>query len=181
MADLGLGNMLQSPSLSVDTKPKDSLQAMYIQIDGIKGESMDKAHKDWIDVLSFGYAVSQSSSMSSGGGGGTGRANFSDLVFTHYCDIATPNLMQYCAKGTHISKVVVSCTKAGGGQQEYFKITLNQVFITHVRIVGATNSPRVIEEVGMSYEKIEVETKKQNPDGSMGAGPTAMWNVKENG
>jgi len=32
---------------------------IYVQIDGIKGESTDKDHKDWIEVLSVGDASSQ--------------------------------------------------------------------------------------------------------------------------
>jgi type VI secretion system secreted protein Hcp len=46
--------------------------------------------------------------------------------------------------------------------------------------VGATNSPRVIEEVGLSYAKIKVEVKEQNSDGSMGAATTGNWDVKQN-
>lgn len=180
MADLGFGSLLETPSLTVDTAPKESLQAIYIKIDSIDGESKDAQHSGWIDALSFGYAVSQSSSMSSGGGGGVGKANFSDLVFTHYADKATPNLMMRCADGKHLPSVQVSCNKVGGGQQEYMKVTLTDVLITHVRPVGATNSARVIEEVGLSYSKLKVEVKVQNQDGSMGASTTGTWDVKKN-
>ena len=49
-----------------------------------------------------------------------------------------------------------------------------------MRPVGATNSPRVIEEVGLSYSKIKMETKEQNSDGSLGASVTGAWDVKKN-
>ncbi len=32
----------------------------YLQIDGIKGESQEDKHKDWIEVLSFSHNVTQS-------------------------------------------------------------------------------------------------------------------------
>jgi len=174
------GSVLSSPALSVETAPTDSLQDFYINLDGIKGESKDSKHKDWIDVLAWGYSVSQSSSMSSGGGAGVGRANFSEVMFTHYIDKSSPNLLKYCASGKHIAKVELSANKVGDGSQEYLKITLTDVLITSVRPVGATNSPRVLEEVGLSYSKIKVEVKEQNADGSMGATTTGEWDIKLN-
>lgn len=180
MASLGMGNLLASPQLSVDTAPKDSQQDFHLKIAGISGESKDSKHSGEIDVLSWGYAVSQSSSTHTGGGGGVGKANFSEFVFTHYVDKATANLMKYCASGKHVTEVVLSCSKVGDGAQQYMTVTLNDVLITHVRPVGATNSPRVIEEVGLSYAKIKVEVKEQNADGSLGAATTGAWDVKQN-
>jgi type VI secretion system secreted protein Hcp len=180
MADLGYGSLLSAPPVSIDTAPKDSQQAFFAKLDGINGESKDSQHSGWVDVLSWGYAVSQSSSAHVGGGSGVGKANFSELVLTHYVDIATPNLMKYCANGKPLSSVIISACKVGGGLQEYMTVTLSDVLVTHCRPVGATNSPRVIEEVGLSYSKINVQTKQQNADGSMGAAVTGAWDVKQN-
>jgi len=158
----------------------ESLQDFFIKIEGIAGESKDSNHAGQIDVLNWGYAVTQSSSANTGGGGGVGKAHFSELAFTHYIDKATPNLLKYCASGKHIPSVELSCCKVGDGQQEYMKITLNDVLITHVRPTGDTSSPRVMEEVGISYSKIKVEVKEQNSNGSLGAAVTGAWDVKQN-
>lgn len=179
MADLGFGSMV-SPSLSVETAPVASLQAMYIKFDGIDGESFDADHKDQIDVLSYSYAVTQSTSSAAGGGSGVGRANFGNFLFTHYVDKASPNLMMYCADGKVIPTVVFSATKAGGGQKEYLTITFTNVLVTGVNDIGATNSPRSLEQVSFSYTKIKMEVKKQNEDGSLGAAVTGQYDVKEN-
>lgn len=157
-----------------------SLQDFFIKIDGIPGESKDSKHSGQIDVLQWGYSVSQTSTSHTGGGSGAGKANFGELHFTHYVDKATPNLMKYCASGKHISTVEVSCCKVGDGSQEYMKITLNEVLITHVSPMGSTSDPRVTESVGMSYGKVKVEVKEQNTDGSMGATVTGTWDVKQN-
>ena len=157
-----------------------SQQDFYIQLEGIQGESQDSKHEDWIDILSFEYNVSQSSSMSSGGGSGVGRANFDALTFFHYVDRATPNLMQYCASGKVIPTAKISCCKVGDGSQEYMKVTLSGCQITYAGPIGSTEDARIKEKVSISYEKIEVEVKEQNADGSMGAAVTGTWNVKEN-
>lgn len=158
----------------------ESLQDFFIKIDGIAGESKDSKHAGQIDVLNWGYAVSQSSSANTGGGGGVGKAHFSELVFTHYIDKSTPNLMKYCASGKHIPSVELSCCKVGDGQQEYMKVVMTDVLITHVRPTGDSSSPRVLEEVGISYSTIKVEVKEQNANGSMGAAVTGAWDVKQN-
>lgn len=158
----------------------ESLQDFFIKIDGIAGESKDSKHAGQIDVLNWGYAVSQSSSANTGGGGGVGKAHFSELVFTHYIDKSTPNLMKYCASGKHIPSVELSCCKVGDGQQEYMKVVMTDVLITHVRPTGDSSSPRVMEEVGISYSTIKVEVKEQNANGSMGAAVTGAWDVKQN-
>ncbi len=157
-----------------------SLQDFFIKIDGIPGESKDAKHAGQIDVLSWGYGVSQSSTSHTGGGSGTGKANFSELCFSHYIDKSTPNLMKYCASGKHIPTVELSCCKVGDGSQQYMKVTLNEVLITHVQPSGSTSDARVVEQVGMSYGKIKVEVKEQNTDGSMGATVTGTWDVKQN-
>jgi len=157
-----------------------SLQDFFIKLAGIDGESKDSKHIGWIDVLSFSYGVSQSSSTFTGGGGGVGKASFDALNFTHYVDKATPNLMQYCAAGKHIDTIEVSCCKVGDGAQEYMRITLTDCIVTHAGPSGFSDDARVKETVGISYSKIKVEVKEQNADGSMGAAVTGTWDVKQN-
>lgn len=157
-----------------------SLQDFFIKIAGVDGESKDSKHGGWIDVLTFNYGVSQSSSMFTGGGGGVGKANFDVLAFTHYVDKATPNLMQYCASGKHVGTVEVSCCKVGDGSHEYMRITLTDCIITHAGPSGSTDDARVKESVGISYSRIKVEVKEQNANGSMGAAVTGSWDVKQN-
>lgn len=157
-----------------------SIQDIFIKIDGIDGECKDAKHMNWIDVLGFSYSVSQSSSAFTGGGVGVGKASFDVLAFTHYIDKASPNLFMFCALGKHIPKVELSCCKSGGGQQEYMRVTLEDVIVTFVSPSGANSQEQVIEAASLSYSKIKIEVKEQKPDGSMGAVVTGAWNVKEN-
>ena len=49
----------------------------YMQIDGLKGESTDSEHKDWIELLSFSHSISQpaSATAASAGEGTTSAAS----------------------------------------------------------------------------------------------------------
>jgi type VI secretion system secreted protein Hcp len=166
--------------LEMQPTSQSSLQDIYVQLEGITGESKDSKHIGWIDVIGIGFAVSQSSSMFTGGGGGVGKASFDALTFTHYVDKTTPNLFQYCASGKHIPTVVVSACKAGDGSQEYLRITLTDVLIVQSGPSGSVNDVRVKDKVDLSYAKIAIEVKEQKADGSMGAAVRGAWDVKQN-
>ncbi|MDR1662080.1 MAG: type VI secretion system tube protein Hcp [Azoarcus sp.] len=152
---------------------------IFVKLDGIDGESKQANHKGWIDVLDLSYSVTQSASMHTGGGGGVGKADFGPVQFSHYLDKASPNLFKYCAAGKHIPKVTFSICKVGDGSQEFAKIVLTDVIVANVSPGGASGSG-MTETVAMAYSKIETTVKEQNANGSMGAGVTGNWNVKEN-
>jgi type VI secretion system secreted protein Hcp len=160
-------------------KGESNMSEIYVKIEGIDGESKDEKHKGWIDAISLGYGVSQSSSMFSGGGGGVGKADFGGVVFSHHLDRASPNLFKYCAAGKHIPKVEISACKSGGGQKEFAHITLTDVIVTGVGPNGNAGSIWV-ETVSLAYSKIMIEVHEQKADGAMLAGVSGGWNVKEN-
>src|SRR5215472_15045897 len=107
----------------------------FLKIDGVEGESTDDKHKGEIDVMSFSWGVNNSGSAGQGGGQGTGKSFAQDMSFTKVHDKASPVLYIACATGQHFKSATLVCRKAGGGQQEYLKISLGDVlvssFVTH--------------------------------------------------
>jgi len=55
----------------------------FVKISSIEGESQDARHNGWIEVMRYGFAISQRiSRTASGCGGATAeRSDFTDLVF----------------------------------------------------------------------------------------------------
>ena len=76
----------------------------YVKIDGIDGNSNDKSHSKWIEVVSFSHG-----SVQNVGAGRapdvSGRGAFEPFVFVHLIDKATPKIQQYCMSGQKITKV----------------------------------------------------------------------------
>ena len=64
---------------------------MFLKLDAIAGESIDKTHKGEIQILAFSFGATQSGSTHIGGGGGSGKVNFQDISFTKYIDKSTPD------------------------------------------------------------------------------------------
>ncbi|MFK0380195.1 Hcp family type VI secretion system effector [Pandoraea sp. NPDC090278] len=155
-------------------------QDIFLKINGIDGESHDNSHKNEIEVLNWGWAISQQSSMHSGSGGGAGKATVSDLSFEHYIDRASPNLMKYCLTGKHIDQAVLVMRKAGGNPLEYEKITMTDVIVTMVGPRGSASAERATETVALSFSKVRQEYVVQNAQGGSGGAVTASYDIKGN-
>jgi len=152
---------------------------MFMKIDGTVGESKDSNHKGWTDITSFSWGASQPGNMSVGGGGGVGKVNFNDLYINAVIDKATPAILKHCASGKHLDKVEVSICKAGGGQVEYARITLEDVLTTTVQFTGAGCDDTVSVCYAFQAAKVKQQYWEQTDKGGKGAEVAAGWHIKE--
>lgn len=153
----------------------------YLNCDPIKGESTDQSHVDWIEVFSFNHSLNQPMSGASGTGGrSAARADFGSFVITKSVDKASVDLNVFCAKGTHISKVVLEVCQETDAKVCYLKYELENAMIQSVSI-GGGGSDRPHETVTFVYDKIAWTYTPVNNDGSAGTtvGPK-KWNLETN-
>lgn len=153
---------------------------MFLKLDGIPGESKDKAHKGEIDVLAWSWGVSQSGTMHMGGGGGGGKASFQDLSFTSYYEKSTPKLMEFCANGGHIKDGVLTVRKAGGKQEEVIIYTITDVLCTSVSTGGSGGEDRLTVNFSLNFAKVETQYKEQKQDGGLESPVNFGYNIQEN-
>jgi type VI secretion system secreted protein Hcp len=156
---------------------------MFLMVKGakhglIKGESQDSTHKGEIEVLSWSWGMQAKPSL--GGGGASGKATINDLKIVKRLDSASTALMAALRTNEQIQKAVLTLRKAGKGQLEYLKITIEQGRITSVTVDAGdlSGSPEVVEKVSFSFNKIEVEYVPQGKDGQPQGGMTFVdqWN-----
>ncbi len=148
----------------------------------IKGECQDKDHKEWIDVLSWNWGMSQSGTTHTGGGGGGGKVDIQDITVSKYVDAATHDLIKRCCSGEHISGGQLVVRKAGGGAPvDYLKIDLRDVMITSYSTGGSKDGlDRVQETLTLNFRKFQVTYTLQGQDGTAGAESIAGWEIAEN-
>ena len=105
----------------------------YLQIEGIKGESTDDKHKDWLEVSHVLWGVHQprAATVSTAGGHTSGRAELRNISFSKLADISSPVLLQTCAAGKTIPKAVFEFMRADGDGKPipYFKVELENVML----------------------------------------------------
>jgi type VI secretion system secreted protein Hcp len=134
----------------------------------VEGESTDSKHKGEIELESWSFGVFNQSSTLQGGGGGAGKAEPQPFMLTKKNDKSTPRLAQAVAMGDHFKAAIITVRKAGGAQQEYLTITLNDVYISSYQVGGSGNGQLPMETCSLNYSKIVQEYKEQKADGSLG-------------
>jgi type VI secretion system secreted protein Hcp len=153
----------------------------FLKLDGIPGESIDAKHKGEIDVLSFSFGVTRPPDAHVGGGAGAGKAQFQDFFFATNTQISTPKLMQACASGDHFKSAILTVRKAGGAQQDYFKVTLWDVVVSSFQNGGsAQGDAGPADSVGLNFAKIQVQYAQTTPKGTLGPPVTGGWDLKKN-
>ena len=81
-----------------------ALSAGFIKFDGVDGESRDKDHKGWIDVLSVSHGAAPRDAAS---GLPTGKRQHRPVTITKPIDKASPELAEALASGRALSNVTI--------------------------------------------------------------------------
>jgi len=156
---------------------------VYLHIDGIKGESTDDRHKDWIECKSVSWAVEQprSATSSTGGGHTAERCEHRDVVITKLADLASPILLQTCSAGRTIPKAKLEFMRADaqGERVKYFEIELDNVLIGAVS-PSVSEGDILTEEVGFKFSKVRWKYTQQRISGGMGGNTSGGWDLASN-
>src|ERR1017187_733347 len=141
----------------------------YLIIDGVTGPSTSKTGA--IDILSFSWGVSQTSTYGSGASGKeakAGRADFANLSIMKVLDATSPLLTDHCATGNILKEVYIQYEKpVGDKQQGYFRIYLKDALITSCQLSGSNENPS--ESVSFAYQGVEYAYAPEKDDGSLDA------------
>ena len=159
----------------------------FLKIDGVEGESGDDKHQNEIEVEEFQWEQAQEGSGQGGGGVGAGKVKMGDFrILLRTCK-ATPTLMLACASGEPYKSAILTCRKAGKGQQDYLKWTFTEVIISRYvhqgkEFISSSNQKTVIplDEVHLNFGTVECEYKVQKEDGSLGGSVKTGWDRKKN-
>lgn len=160
----------------------------FLFIEGIKGESQDSKHANEIEIESFSMGLSNPGNPVTGGGGGVGKVSFQDLHFTMKTNKASTSLFLACASGTHIKEAVLTVRKAGGSQQDYYKVTLNDLLVTSYNSEGNDTLPASesgdtsvpTDQFSLNFSKVEFAVNTLDEAGRPAEGTTVGWDLKRN-
>lgn len=142
----------------------------FLKMAPVEGESADAKHKGEIEVESFSWGETASAGTGPGGGAAAGKVQAQDLVFVKKVDKSSPVLMIGCATGQHYKTAILSGRKAGAAQQDYLKITLEDVSITSYQVGGSVQTDALpFDQVSLTFTRLEISYKEQKADGSLGA------------
>jgi len=135
----------------------------FLMIDGRPGPSSSKPNA--IEILSFSFGASQTSTYQAGSSGQetrAGRADVANVSIMKVLDKVSPLLFDDCVTGNILKKVTVIYDKpTGDKQEEYFKLEMTNALITSIQLSGSSENPS--ESISFAFEKINV---MYNPEGA---------------
>jgi len=159
---------------------------MFINIDGIKGDSTDDKHKDWIELESYCQRMHQpmGGARSAQGVHTGGRVEHDDFVLTKRLDKASPLLAEYCCTGKHIPNIRFELCRAMGEKTTFMVYTFKDTIIASVQTSGSANTedPIPMEEVTLRYGEIQWEYTPTDIASGAKKGPAVKsgWSVWTN-
>ncbi len=130
---------------------------IFLKIDKIVGESNDEKHKDHIEVLSWAWGQSTGTGRTARG---IQRAScIEDLSFMKFVDSSSPALIMNAVLGEVAQTAVLTVVRPGSheSQQEFLKLTMENVTVVSFQISGSDGSPIPTEAVTLHFESIKGE------------------------
>jgi len=131
---------------------------IFLKLGDVTGSSQDDMkHKDWIEVLSFGYGISNSINAveKSKGNPGGEACQHGDVGLTKVIDKTSPLLLAYCSSGKIFSKAEIECNEES---ELLMKLTLTNASIAAVSVGGSTSGVPS-ESLALSFSKIAWQYK----------------------
>lgn len=163
--------------LRFGTAEGDAVEDYFLKIDGIPGESQDDKHKDWIELASFSWGLTEPGE-GTGGGSPAGRAKFRAFEFVMGVNKASPQLFLSCASGKHIKEAMLSVRRPEPRQPEYLKIKFSDVLVTSFEEAAGEEAPQ--ETIGFNFGHIEMAYTPLDARGAAGATVTVGWDLSKN-
>jgi type VI secretion system secreted protein Hcp len=157
----------------------------FLKLDGITGESTDEVHKGSVEISSFSWGVSQTTSLGSGAGGAhAGRAVFQPMRFVSPTTSASAALFQACAAGTHIKSVLLTVRKSGdtGTTSPAETFQLFDCFVSEYFVGGPGDDTTGgdVDTFALSFSKVQVQYFSQDASGKAGAVGKGGWDLATN-
>lgn len=157
------------------------MDAIFLKLDNIKGESQVEGFEDQIEIMSFSHNVAmQVSNDVSLAERTSGRAYVGEMSFTKFVDLATPVLNECCCSGRLIRKAVLTlCRNDDGKMRSLIVYNLSNVVISHLSVNCAVGG-KPVETMSLNFTKIEWQIAAEKSEGAQQESRSSVWDLAMN-
>ncbi|TDJ36356.1 MAG: type VI secretion system tube protein Hcp [Gammaproteobacteria bacterium] len=155
--------------------------AIFLMLDGIKGEATDEAHKEEINVLSYSWGMNNPTAVHSGAGTAAGKVSVQDLVIVKNMDKASPTLTEHCCLGKVVPAGTLTVQRAGEDKVQALVLELTHVFVTAIDSNDSADSGQLPSEtIVLSFKEFKFKYTPQDKKGKGEAEIEVGFNIAEN-
>lgn len=130
--------------------------SIYIQLDGVNGESREARHTGWTELVGFDQEITHAVADAHGGGGQI-RADYGDLVIYKLVDSTTADLFDLVTTGQQLRSVKLDVvgTNSRGELVPYLTYSLTNAFLTTYKVDTDPDYGKPLEELHLDYGTIQ--------------------------
>jgi len=147
----------------------------FLRLDSVPGGSVDRSHRDWIDVRSVEWSESASGSGHPGAGGAAGKVDAHPVRLTASLGVASPLLFLACAQGTHVPTATLELAHAGGRPAVVLRWDLQDVTVVSYGLCDDVGAGEPVDAFALTFRTLTFSYLPQKSDGSAGTPVTAGW------
>jgi type VI secretion system secreted protein Hcp len=135
----------------------------FLKLDGIVGESTFKGEEGTIQLESFSWGITNSSTIGSAtGGAGAGKSTFNSIKFTKRLDATSPTLLLKCATGEHIKSgsltIVTSSADHKLATETLIKLELEEIIISSL-VENGSAAGVPTDSMSLNFSRLAVSRK----------------------
>jgi type VI secretion system secreted protein Hcp len=141
---------------------------MFLELDGIEGESSSVHYPGAIDVLAWSWGASREANK---------PPNLQNISVTKYVDQSSPVLFSRLTTGVAIPAGTLTVVKPGTPPAPYLRLCMTGLRVTSISTGGSGGEDRLTENVSLSFSTIVMAYQRQKADGTLGPLVSAGWNL----
>ncbi len=146
---------------------------LFLQLDGIPGESVSIGRRGWIDCQEFNFGASRTHS--------TVKASFQDVTLFKLLDKASPRLVLACAQGQALESAVLEIVRRNEtGPIRVLQVKCSGVQVKSVDLSAMADGDRPQERVTLSYGAIQWTYTEIDSSGQSLKDILASWDLLSN-
>ena len=153
----------------------------FLELEGIEGEAQDSQYEKKIELQSFSWGASNSSSFATGTGGSITKGQIHDISVSMYTSRASLRLMERAVNGQHIKKGKLTlCKLHGETKMGYLELDLEHVVVTGFQISAGSNGELPMESATLHFVKVKAAYLPQGNEGDATGNVDFGWDLQKN-
>lgn len=151
---------LVPPAVALIAQQSQATFSVYLKIDTIPGEAVDKGHEGWIKLSSANWGAVRAISAPTGGTGDreASRPSISEVTVTKQIDKASSKLFLAAVAGDATTVPVILELVDDSTLRVYYRLTLDSVMVSSQSSSAATGASKGDESISLNFTKIKVES-----------------------
>jgi len=156
---------------------------LYLKSDDIAGGCQAKGHEGTVELLSVkhGMKLPTSYSQSVEGGLSAGDPKHDPITVTYELCSASPTMSGILNEGKHVPSIEIQFDKQGGGEVNFFTITLSDAVVSKHNLIADSKSESIgpVYEADFTYNKIAFKHTTMDAKGSAAGNKESSYSLTQ--